>query len=123
MIPAHIAEFLRTAIPSTWALDILRLLKKSPTRVWTSAALNAELRGSLPLIEDVLGGFRRWGLIVDAEGGCRYAAESPLDKTVDELLHLYAERPVAVIAEIAQSPHEKLRSFVDAFRVKKDEKP
>ncbi len=122
MIPKHVSEFLRAAIPSTWALDTLRLLKKSPHRVWTSAALNAELRGSLPMIEDILAGFRRWGLVLDAEGGCRYATENSLDATVDELVRLYAERPVSVIAEIARSPHEKLQTFVDAFRVKKDEK-
>lgn len=120
MIPAHISEFLRNAIPSTWALDVLRLLKKSPNRIWTPAGLNAELRGSVPMIEEILAGFRRWGLVIDEAGGCRYASENALDATVEELVRLYAERPVAVIAEIARSPHEKLQTFIDAFRVKKD---
>jgi hypothetical protein len=36
------------------------------------------------------------------------------------LARLYAERPLAVIREIMSAPNDKLHSFVDAFRLKKD---
>jgi hypothetical protein len=121
VIPKHISEFLRTAIRSTWALDSLRLIKLAPARTWTSAALTAELRGSVPMVEGILAGFARWGLVLeDPPGFYRYAANAELDATVSELLRLYAERPVAVIGEIALSPNDKIQTFVDAFRMKKD---
>lgn len=120
MIPIHIADFLRTAIPSTWALDALRLLKNAPDRAWTPATLSAELRGTPKMVEDILPGLKRWGLVSEEGGRWRYAADNALDGTVAELMQIYAERPVTVIAEIALSPNEKLHTFIDAFRMKKD---
>jgi len=121
VIPQHISDFLRNAIKSTWALDVLRLLKNSENRAWSAASLNAELRGALPMVTDILHEFQRWGLVVeDPQGIYRYAVTNTLDATVAELLAIYAERPVMVIREIALSPNEKLQSFVDAFRMKKD---
>jgi hypothetical protein len=120
VIPKPISDFLRTAIPSTWALDALRLLKNAPDRAWTPAALSAELRGSIRMVQEILPGLQRWGLVSEESGRWRYLPENALDVTVTELMQLYAERPVAVIAEIALSPNEKLYTFIDAFRVKKD---
>ncbi len=120
MIPNHIADFLRTGIPSTWALDALRLLKSAPDRSWTPAMLSAELRGTLKMVEEILPGLKRWSLVSEHDGSWRYAADNALDGTVAELMQIYAERPVTVIAEIALSPNEKLHTFIDAFRVKKD---
>jgi hypothetical protein len=121
VIPKHISEFLRSAVKSTWALDVLRLLKKSPDRAWSVPALIAELRGSTKMVEDILAGFHRWGLAAeDDDGYWRYVSDNALDATIADLMAFYAERPVAVIAEIALSPNEKLYTFIDAFRVTKD---
>lgn len=120
MIPQHISDFLRSAIPSTWALDALRLLKCATDRTWTPAALSAELRGSITMVQEILPGLRRWGLVTEEAGRWRYVPGNALDGTVAALMQLYAERPVAFIAEIALSPNEKLHTFIDAFRVKKD---
>ncbi len=126
MIPQHIADFLRIAIKSTWALDLLRLLKNTPERAWSAAELTAELRGSMAMVENILAQFGRWGLAAEVSSArFRYTAVSGLDATVEETLRLYTERPVAVIELIAQTPTEmttaeKLQSFVDAFRLKKD---
>jgi hypothetical protein len=40
--------------------------------------------------------------------------------TVEELARTYAERRVSVIGLIFAKPTEKLRSFADAFRIRKD---
>jgi hypothetical protein len=126
VIPPHISEFLQVFIKSVWALDLLRLIKSTPTRAWTIPDLTAELRGSVPLVEGILDGFTRAGLAVeDPPGHYRYAASVALDHLIAELLVLYSQRPVAVISVIAQlSPERtstaKIQSFVDAFRLKKD---
>jgi hypothetical protein len=126
VIPPHISEFLQVFIKSVWALDLLRLIKNAPARAWTVADLTTELRGSVPMVESILEGFLRAGLAVeDPASHYRYAASPALDGLIAELLVLYSQRPVTVIGEIAQLSTErtstdKIQSFVDAFRLKKD---
>jgi hypothetical protein len=126
VIPPHISEFLQVFIKSVWALDLLRLMKNAPERLWTVTELTGELRGSVPMVESILDGFLRAGLTVeDPAAQYRYAAPPALDGLIAELLVLYSQRPVAVINEIAHTSPErtstdKIRSFVDAFRLKKD---
>ena len=38
-----------------------------------------------------------------------------------EVVRLYGERPVSLIKEIMAAPNDKIHSFVDAFRLKKDQ--
>jgi len=122
MIPEHLSAFLRANIRSVWALDLLVLIKTSPDRSFTVAALNDLLRASPSLVEEILATFNRQGLVTtEPGGGYRYApAGSEIDATVSELTRLYGERPMAVIKEILSAPNEKIHSFVDAFRLKKD---
>jgi hypothetical protein len=126
VIPPHISEFLQVFIKSVWALDLLRLIKNAPERAWTVPHLTTELRGSEPMVESILEGFLRVGLAVeDPAAHYRYAASPAFDGLIAELLVLYSQRPVAVINEIAQSSPEraspdKIQSFVDAFRLKKE---
>jgi DNA-binding IclR family transcriptional regulator len=122
MIPEHLRTFLRATIKSVWALDLLVLIKGAPGRSWTVASLNDRLRASTSLVEEILGSFIRQGLVAEEPGGTyRYApADAQTDALASELARLYAERPLAVIKEIMSAPNEKLHSFVDAFRLKKD---
>lgn len=121
MIPAHISDFLRSTIRTTWALDLLRLLKSEDERSWTVRELTAELRGSDLMVSRNLEVFKKWGLVSeDSADRYRYVANEVLDPIVIELLAIYRERPLAIFQEIAKSPNDKLFSFVDAFRLKKD---
>lgn len=122
MIPEHLAAFLRATIKSVWALDLLVLIKSAPDRAWTVESLNDRLRASTSLVDEVLATFTRQGLVAaGADGTYRYAPETPdVDRLASELTQLYAERPIAVIKEIVSAPNEKIHSFVDAFRLKKD---
>ncbi|MCC6915499.1 MAG: hypothetical protein IT566_17510 [Rhodospirillaceae bacterium] len=121
MIPEHLASFLRTTIKSVWALDLLVLMKNAPDQAWTVAILNDRLRASTSLVEEILATFIRQGLVVsEADGSYRYQAGGDADAVAGELIRLYGERPLAVIKEIVTAPNEKIHSFVDAFRLKKD---
>jgi hypothetical protein len=96
-------------------------MHKTPERNWSVYELTAELRGSVPMVETILKSFLRSGLVIEAgDGRYHYAAADTLDALVAEMLRLYAERPVAVISAIAASPADKIQTFVDAFRLKKD---
>jgi hypothetical protein len=122
VIPERIAAFLRASVKTTWALDFLLLVKSSPGRVWSLGELVSKLRSSAPIVEDALKTFMRLGLITEESSGCyRYAPiDNELDAIVTELVHLYASRPLAVIREIFSAPNDKIQTFVDAFRLKKD---
>jgi Mn-dependent DtxR family transcriptional regulator len=121
MIPEHIASFLRTTIKSVWALDLLVLMKSAPSQSWTVARLNEGLRASTSLVEEILATFTRQGLVTsEPDGRYRYRADGETDALASELARLYAERPLTVIKEIVSAPNEKIHSFVDAFRLKKD---
>jgi len=57
----------------------------------------------------------------DAPDAVRYAPAPPaLDATVVQLARDYAERRVTVITMIFSKPVDKLRTFADAFRFRKD---
>lgn len=121
MIPEHLAAFLRAAVKSVWALDLLVLIKNEPHRAWTVAALNDRLRASTSLVEEILATFTRQGLMVSEPNGTyHYQTQGETDALASELTRLYAARPLAVIKEIVSAPNEKIHSFVDAFRLKKD---
>jgi hypothetical protein len=64
------------------------------------------------------------GLAAAAEGTpaqFRYAPRTPdLAGAVEELAQAYADRRVSVIGLIFAKPTDKLRSFADAFRIRKD---
>src|SRR5690606_32472415 len=106
----------------SWALDLLVLMKGAPRQDWTVTSLNDRLRASTSLVEEILATFIGNGLVVlEGDGVYRYQPENgEIDTLAGELTRLYAERPVAVIKEIVSAPNEKIHSFVDAFRLKKD---
>jgi hypothetical protein len=114
----ELAAFIKRSIPSVWALDVLLLVRKSPTRTWSTGELVSELRASDAVVTGVLEGLQRNGLVaVDRDSRFRFAPAAKLleDLTV-ALAEAYAERPVAVINTIA-STDAKLQTLADAFRL------
>lgn len=122
MIPDHVLQFVRRHIKSVWTIDLLFVMRRSGDRSWTLDELARELRGNRNLVEEVLSALRGAGLLEAESGGThRYRpASTELDALAADLERLYAERPVALIKEIASAPNEKIQSFADAFRIKKD---
>lgn len=110
--------FIRRSIPSVWALDVLLLVHKAPTRSWSAVELVGELRASDAVVLGVLAGFQRDGLIAQGEDGrFQFApAAELLEELTVALAEAYAERPVAVINAIAASDL-KLQTLADAFRL------
>lgn len=122
VISEHVLQFVRRYIKSVWTLDLLVLMRRDRRRPWTLEKLVSELRGNRPLVQEVLSTLVRAGLLKDdGEGAYRYEPISAeLEGIAAELERHYAERPVALIKEIVSAPNEKIQSFADAFRIKKD---
>jgi hypothetical protein len=122
VIPEPVLDFVRRFIKSVWTLDLLVLVRRQRERSWTPDALAGELRGNRALVQDVLSGLVAAGLlVVEADGAYRYRPANPeLDGIAAEVERHYVERPLALIKAIASAPNEKIQSFADAFRFKKD---
>lgn len=114
-------SFIRSSIRSTWALELLLLLRKQAPRALTAEALVLALRATPTLIAVCLDQLQTASLVVREESGAwRYGPASPaLDSLSAQLESAYAERPVTIINAIVATPDDRLKSFADAFRFPK----
>lgn len=119
VVPPHIGAFLRDAVRSIWGLEVLLLLHTTSPKAWSISELTMEIRGSEPLVEDVLKTLSR-ARVVKKIAADRHAIalEDPkLAALISELAILHAEYPVAIVKEILRSPNQQIQVFVDAFKI------
>jgi hypothetical protein len=124
MLDEDLLSFVRASVRSTWALELLLLLRKQAPRAFAAEELVLALRASPTLVSTCLDQLQTSGLLVrEDDGKWRYAPAAPaLDVISAKLEQAYAERPVAIINAIAASPSDRLKNFSDAFRFpKKDD--
>jgi hypothetical protein len=123
-ITPRVKQFITEHIDSVMQLEILLLLAGQPGKVWTAAELAQLLRIDAAWVDGQLRSMGGRGVIGVAEGSppeFRYEARSAeLAATVTELARAYADRRVTVIGLIFSKPIDKIRSFADAFRLRKD---
>ena len=117
----ELLEFVRGAIGSVWTVELLVLLYRSPEKAWPAKELVADLRASTRVVSDSLAALEFAGLVsMDDAGQYRYRPASPgIDRTVGELVDLYARKPMTVVNTILSSPTNKIQTFADAFRFRK----
>jgi DNA-binding IclR family transcriptional regulator len=121
MIDEELLGFVRSSIRSVWNVELLLHLRRSGDRAWGADELVRELRASGSVVEAGLQALQKCGLAaVDEAGTWRYApASAVFDRLTSELDVLYRERPSAV-TQMLFSRTDQLRSFADAFRLRKD---
>jgi hypothetical protein len=118
-------RFLQAAIPAVDAAELLLLVADRPD-VWSSPAeLVERLRLKTPMTEDEarrrLDVFAARGLLeAGPEGRLRYRpASEALARHVNTLAQAYEERPVTLVRVIYALKDAKIRTFADAFRLRK----
>ena len=117
-------RFLQTTVPSVDAAEQLLLLMRDPARWWSAAEMVGALRPA-PLTEaDVtrtLETFLARGLIAQAaDKRVQYhPGGEELDGYARTLAQAYSERPVTLIRVIYALRDSKIRSFADAFKLRK----
>jgi hypothetical protein len=119
-----ILSFVRSSIKSAWSLEILLLLHRDRERSWKLETLVRELRGSAALVTESLKALSDAGLtaLIESET-CLYKPKSPeLDALVSSLAELYRVKPITVLRTIFTSPSAKIRSFSEAFLLKRSDK-
>jgi hypothetical protein len=120
VIEEDVLHFIQTSIPSVWTLELLLLLRGSE-RAWSAEALVRELRASALIVANGLASLAAAGLVLAQDGGTfsYRPARADLVALVDRVAAAYAEFPFAVTQAILAAPHDKIRTFADAFRIKK----
>jgi hypothetical protein len=130
-VPPRVAQFIAERIDSVMQLETLLLIASQRHVLWTASMLAQEWRVDPAWLEAQLRSMTSAGLLEtaggDAGGGggqdaqFRYAPRTQdLAGTVDDLARAYADRRVTVIGMIFSTPLDKIRSFADAFRFRKD---
>jgi DNA-binding HxlR family transcriptional regulator len=117
----QVLAFVRSSIPSAWALELLLLLRRERVRAWRADALVAELRGSEELVAQSLAMLTEAGLVAVSETG-EYAyrpERAELAELIDALADLHAHKPLTVLSTIFSAPSSRIRSFADAFLFRK----
>jgi thioesterase domain-containing protein len=118
-------RFLQEAIPAVDAAELLLLAADRPD-AWASAAeLVERLRPKAQMTEEearrYLDVFVARGLLeAGADGRVRYrAASEALAKDMRTLAQAYEERPVTLVRVIYALKDAKIRTFAEAFRLRK----
>ncbi|MGH6968882.1 MAG: hypothetical protein ACREEL_01370 [Stellaceae bacterium] len=122
MVSQQLERFLRNSIRSVWDLELLLLLRKEPSRTWSTTELVRQLRASGLVVSDALLALQRDDLVVPepAEHFRYRPATAELAKVVDELAEAYASQPASIMNVIWSTPRSNIEIFADAFRLRKD---
>ena len=122
--PEALRAFIREHIPDVDAAELLLQLSRDPGRSYDLTSLLADLRPtaiSESTARKHLTLFHERGLVVSPQPGLhQYRPGTPeLDEAVRALTRVYNARPVTMVRMIYALRDEKIRSFADAFRIKK----
>jgi len=115
----EISLFLKSSIPTVWALELLLLLKRIAPAGRRLDELVGELRSSTTAISEALKRLHGAGLVIEETDIYSYRAASPmLDQLVTETEKLYATKPLWVMKTIATANTETLQIFANSFKLK-----
>jgi hypothetical protein len=125
-IDIEVRAFVAQYVSSVAKLELLLLLRREPIKAW-SAAEAARLFALAPeMTANLLTELCRDGLATVAPDDpplYRFAPPAPaVGQVLDRTIALYQERRVAMIQLIYGRPRDSLRSFADAFELKKKNK-
>lgn len=123
-ITPRVRAIIAEQIDSVMQLEVLLLLADNSAREWDPTEVAQQFRIDQEWVDSQLRGLTARGLVEIIPGPpvrFRYQPRTPeLAQAVAELGQAYANRRVTVIGMIFSKPVDKIRSFADAFRLRKD---
>jgi hypothetical protein len=124
--PEDVRLFLEGNIDCLEQLETLRILGGDPTREWSVADMAREAQTDAERMVGHLAALQARGLLTSErrEGTvyCRYGVRTPdLEQKVSRLLESYRQRPVTMIRMVYEKSSNALRTFAEAFRLRKKE--
>jgi DNA-binding IscR family transcriptional regulator len=121
--PAELKQFIAQNVESLAQLEALLILRQDSQKEWRSPELAQRLSIMPAMCEAILADLHRQGFAERlAEGGYRYRPNNAeVDRMIGNLADVYQQRRVAVITEIYSKPVNKVQTFADAFRLRREE--
>ncbi|MBI3467767.1 MAG: hypothetical protein HY000_32565 [Planctomycetes bacterium] len=123
-LPDDVKRFIVENVRSVAQLEMLLLLRANRNTLWTAESVSRALYTTPEMMAAQLAELQARGLLVSNEASDRQYRYEPktaeLDRTVGELEQIYKERRVSVISQIYSAPVDKVRTFADAFRLRKE---
>lgn len=117
-------RFIDQEIESVAQLEVLLLLREHAERDWSVAEVATALYIAPEMCATILTGWVRRKLVVVTtnEPRYRYCPPSPeAEELLGRLATAYRERRVTVITAIYAKPIDRVRTFADAFRLRRDD--
>jgi DNA-binding IclR family transcriptional regulator len=119
-VSVEVRDFIARHIVSIEQLEVLLLLTETEDRAWTARELNERLRSQEASIAKWLAALQAQKMVTVTDQRFRFApADVTLRRQVAALAEAYRSRRIKVIELIFSKPNETLRSFVDAFDLRK----
>jgi hypothetical protein len=112
-------RFVRERLPSVEQIEIVLLLRGDHTRTWSAPEVSEHLGTPPESTAMRLFLLASNGIVAFESGRYRYAAGEALEPLVAELAEAHAERRHVLTALVGGQPADPLRSFADAFKLKK----
>lgn len=115
-------RFIQSAIPAVDAAELLLVFYRKPEDALTVKETITRLGPGISAGDAVryLEQFQGRGLLSSESGRYRYRKESDLAAQVEKLALAYTTRPVTLIRVIYAFRDSKIKSFADAFKLRKD---
>jgi len=120
-ISEELRVFIRKYINSVSLLDVLLMLKREASRVWTPDEVSTEMRTNPYYAKTQLEELVAAKILVTIDGrGYQFLSDSVHGEIIDQLERLYNSRRSTVINYIYSQPIDSIRDFANAFKIKKD---
>lgn len=125
-LAAEVRRLIASHLASMDHVEVLVLLHRSAPAAVTQVDAARETRRPVELLTTVMADLVNGGLASRAPGpgGDDIFAFAPqsesLRRDVEQLVAVYNERPVTLIRAVYDRPPEPVKSFADAFRLRKD---
>lgn len=117
-IPTEVKHFLAQHVHSTAELEVLLLLHRAPTEMWTPERAAEALRMPVPWTAGQLTTMEAAGLAAADGAGFRYNRDGASTRTVDQLAVAYRERKTRVVSLLYAGTSDA-GTFADAFRLRR----
>ena len=122
-IPSSVQDFVHEHIDSVLQLEVLLLLHANAQRAFSAADIGRELCIAADWAAAQLVNLHGRGILQTNNQRpdlYQFTSDARMAGAVAELARAYADRRVSLIALIFSKPVDKLRSFSDAFRLRKE---
>jgi hypothetical protein len=123
-LPESLLRFIASNIPTYQSAEVLLFLAARRERRWKPDEIVAAIQPfviTAPAVRDYLALFQNRGLVEESDGTYRYHPSSPgLETEMEILARAYRERPVTLIHTIYRIAENRIQSFADSFKFRKE---